>query len=174
MDELAQACAEAAADKMDEAMDIQKALDNELVKEDEKYELPEIYFDEDGMSAHINGKFIQIKCCCSKHLCNMKEIPINVHLRCDSCGFCCHRSCQVKLNPPIDGLRFNQICEACAQKFGLHVTNRKEVLSLDNDFLNLVSLNLRDMPVEIVSQKTLDDLKHAHKDGLDDDIESIH
>jgi hypothetical protein len=27
------------------------------------------------------------------------------------------------------------------------------------------------MPVEIVSQKKLDDLKHAHEDGLDDDIE---
>jgi hypothetical protein len=29
------------------------------------------------------------------------------------------------------------------------------------------------MPVEIGSQKKLDDLKHAHKDGLDDDIEDV-
>ncbi len=42
---------------------------------------------------------------------------------------------------------------------------------MDNDFRNFVALNLRDMPVEIVSQKKLDDLKHAHEDGLDDDIE---
>jgi hypothetical protein len=103
---------------MDEPMFIQKAVDNELLKEDEEYELVlDIYFANGGMSAHINGKLIQIKCCCSIRLCEMKDNRISDHLRYDSCRYCCHRSCQVKLHPPFQGLGFNQICKACPQDF---------------------------------------------------------
>jgi hypothetical protein len=64
-----------------------------------------------------------------------------------------------EVTPTIPGVGVQPNLQSMSTTFCVHVTNQKEVLSLDNDFRNFVALNLRSMPIEIVSQKRLDKLK---------------
>ena len=165
LDSLAEACAKASIE-MD---DIQEEFDAALKGEEDEEEEDNYWFSRSLKFGIVGDKLYQTRCCSSQHLCSMDNSSINTILRCEACGFCCHRSCQVALDPKIDGLKYNRICKYCASR--LEAKDRNKVDSNNEDIRDFISLNHRGMDISIVSQKELIQLKQNCDDGLEDIID---
>jgi hypothetical protein len=135
-------------------------------------DFPATLYDPRGF-ARVNGKkLVQVKGRCSAlDLCEMTSNPISLNIRCESCGYCCHISCQLKLRPSLSWLKSNRVCKGCIRDLGLTVLGRKEVLTDDNDLQAYLELNHRSFPLTLVSQQEFEIRSTAHEDGLDSDIE---
>lgn len=152
MDKLAAACADESA-KVTVGDDKDKIEEDHEEDDDDNETRPWIdWFSPDGDFGIYNNELVQVKDCCARDLCTMSKVSITAFLRCEACGFCCHRSCQLSLTPPIHGLKYNRICKYCAREHDLDA-DRNSASSDNRKLQHLIDCDFRSLDLQIVSRR---------------------
>jgi hypothetical protein len=161
------------------------AVEEELLQQQENDEKSEVIdaetpnFDSRGFARFkASDKWVlaQVKthCCANEH-CSVEGVPLSQHLRCECCGYACHRSCQKNLVPTFTELKSNRICIGCVKALALlpasirSGTRCKDVDSNDAKLTQFIQLKLRQMPLELMSQTKFNKLHQEYDDGLMDE-----
>jgi hypothetical protein len=179
MDALAAAADAAAKASMEEEEmeeeEINKALDEEAP---ERQFLTESCFGSRGFARVYDEqtgslKLLQVKSSCAAQECCMyRDTIISIYSRCEACGYACHFSCTKELVPPLPSLVKNRICKGCvAATCDAAQTSATKADSSSDKLARFVSLDLKSVPLELVSMKKYVEIHQQFKDGLWDAIE---
>jgi hypothetical protein len=181
MDALAAAADAAAAAAVEEEMMRQQKRNVDVdVDEDAWFDVTKTSFDERGFAriSHNGLRLVQVKqCCCAIDDCVMQGSPVSASIRCETCGFSSHHSCQKNLSPKIPWLKMNRICNGCVKAIGLLPTTifprsrSSTVDSNDADLMLFLKLNFRELDLEFVSKKQFNKYHQDYQDGLYDTME---
>jgi hypothetical protein len=118
-------------------------------------------------------KLLQVKSSCAAQECCMyRDTIISIYSRCEACGYACHFSCTKELVPPLPSLVKNRICKGCvAATCDAAQTSATKADSSSDKLARFVSLDLKSVPLELVSMKKYVEIHQQFKDGLWDAIE---
>jgi hypothetical protein len=176
MDALAAAADAAARASMEE--EEMETEEEEIEMEEGQHFLTKSFFGSMGFARIYNEqtgalKLLQVKSsCAAQQCCTYSGIVLSNRNRCEACGYACHHSCTKELVPPLPSLVKNRICKGCvAVTCDAGQTSLKKADSSSVALARFLSLDLKSVPLELMSRKKYEEIHQQFEDGLLDAIE---
>ena len=171
---IAAAEAAAAADEVEEEFQLQLSDSDD----DAEAQVDPSQFDERGFGFIMRGgktTLYQVKSNCgAMHLCSKTGAFLSLELRCETCGYATHFSCQKMFHPTLPFLKKNRICLACVDELGLKeasfVSGRRaravDPNSNMEDLKAVLDNEAWKVPLELITQAKFNKLRQEDEDSV--------